>query len=161
MILASYSCETLRAAGAVEALQESQERLNAIMDSIKTGILVLDEETHRIVDANSAALEMIGVSRDRLFESVCHEYICPAEKRKYPITDLDRNVDSVEWILISANKEKIPILKTANRVILGGKEHIVESFIDITEIKQLQTQSGEPIETRVYQPGNHTGGKAT
>ncbi len=140
MILASYSCETLRAAGAVEALQESQERLNAIMDSIKTGILVLDEETHRIVDANSAALEMIGVSRDRLFESVCHEYICPAEKRKYPITDLDRNVDSAEWILISANKEEIPILKTANRVILGGKEHIVESFIDITEIKQLQTQ---------------------
>jgi PAS domain S-box-containing protein len=139
-ILASHSCETLRAAGAVEALQESQERLNAIMDSIKTGILVIDAETHRIADSNPAALEMIGVSRDRLLGSVCHEYICPTEKGKYPITDLDRNVDSAEWILISASDEEIPILKTSNCVILGGKEHIVESFIDTTERKQLQTQ---------------------
>lgn len=139
-ILASYSCETLRATGAVEALQESQERLNAIMDSIKTGILVVDAETHLITDANPAALEMIGVSRDRLLGSVDREYICPAEKAKYPIPDLDRNVDSAEWILISVSDEEIPILKTSNCFILGGKEHIVESFIDTTERKQLQTQ---------------------
>ncbi len=139
-ILASYSCETLRAAGAVEALQESQERLNGIMGSIKTGILVIDAETHQIVDANPAALEMIGISRDRLLGSVCHEYICPAEKGENPVTDLDRNVDSTEWILISANDGEIPILKNSNHVILGGKDHIVESFIDVTERKQLQAQ---------------------
>jgi len=117
-ILASYSCETLRAAGAIEALQKNQEWLNAIMDSIKTGIMVVDAETHRIADVNTAALEMIGVSKERLLGSVCHEYICPAEKGKCPITDLDRSLDSAERILINASDEEIPILKTANRVIL-------------------------------------------
>ena len=139
-ILASYSCETLRAAGAVEALQESQERLNGIMGSIKTGILVIDTETQRIVEGNPAALEMIGVSKDKLLGSVCHEYIYPAEREEYPITDLDRNVDSAEWILISTSDGEIPILKNSNHVILGGKDHIVESFIDVTERKQLQAQ---------------------
>ncbi len=139
-ILASYSCETLRATSAVEALQESQERLNAIMRSIKTGILVIDGKTYQVTDANITALEMIGVSKNKLIGSICYDHIHQVDKEMHPITDFDRNVDSTECILISQSGLKIPILFVPTRCLLGGKEHIVGSFIDITERKQLQAQ---------------------
>lgn len=56
---------------------------------------------------------------------------------KYPISDLERNEGRAEWVMNSVCNGRIPIFKTANRVILGGKEHIVVSVIDITERKQL------------------------
>ena len=45
---------------AEQALQESQSRLQAIVDSVQTGIVMIDPETHRIADVNPVALKLIG-----------------------------------------------------------------------------------------------------
>ncbi|BBO81866.1 hypothetical protein DSCO28_24320 [Desulfosarcina ovata subsp. sediminis] len=139
-ILASYSSETLRAARALEALQESKERLNAIMDSVNTGILVIDEATHRITDANSAALNMIGVSKEELVGTAHEAYVRPVAKAATSISGPGLDSVSTERIVRKADGRELPILRTANRVMLGGREHIVESFIDITKRIQLQSQ---------------------
>jgi PAS domain S-box-containing protein len=70
---------------AEEALRESQSRLEAIFDSVQTGIFVIDPETHRIVDANPVALDLVGTSRERVAGVECHKFICPAEKGRCPL----------------------------------------------------------------------------
>ncbi|RLC27079.1 MAG: hypothetical protein DRH21_00225 [Deltaproteobacteria bacterium] len=123
-----------------EALQESEERLKTTLDSIQTGIVVIDAETHIIVDANPAAIRMIGAPKEQIIGQVCHKYICPAEKGKCLITDLGQKVDNSEHILLMANGKKVPILKTATTIFLGGKQCLLDSFVDITEKKKLEAQ---------------------
>jgi PAS domain S-box-containing protein len=123
-----------------EALRESEERLKTTLDSIQTGIVVIDAETHIIVDANSAAIRMIGAPKEQVIGHVCHKYICPAEEGKCPITDLEQKVDNAERILLTANGEEVPILKTVTTMFLGGKQCLLDSFIDITEKKKLEAQ---------------------
>ena len=123
---------------AEEALKESEERLKTILDSIQTGVVVIDPETHTIIDVNPIAEKMIGVSRDQIVGRVCHKYICPAEKGRCPITDLGQTFDRSERLLTKADGTPIPILKTVGTVTLAGREHLLESFLDITEHKQAQ-----------------------
>ena len=122
------------------ALRESEKRLKTTLNSIQTGIVVIDAETHIIVDANPAAIRMIGVPKEQVIGHVCHDYICPAEKGKCPITDLGQKLDNSEHILLTANREKVSILKTVTTIFLDGKECLLNSFIDIREKKKLEAQ---------------------
>jgi len=124
---------------AEKEIRDSERRLKAILDSIQTGIVIINAETHTIVDANPAAVKMIGAPKEKVIGHVCHNYICPAEKGKCPITDLGQKVDNSERILLTA-KGEIPVMKTVTTVLLDGKECLLDSFIDITEQKKLEAQ---------------------
>ena len=123
---------------AEEALIESEERYRTILHSMQTGIIVIDANSHTIIDINQKALNMIGGTKETVLGTVCHSFICPAELGRCPITDLAQTVDSSERILINAQKEKIPILKSVISATLGGKKVLIESFIDITERKRTE-----------------------
>ena len=122
------------------ALSESEERLKTIMEGIQSGILVVDAETHVIVDLNPCAIELIGASREEIVGHVCHKFVCPVEKGKCPVTDLKQGMDNSERTLINAKGESIPILKTVTRIKLDGREHLVESFLDIRDRKQAEEE---------------------
>jgi diguanylate cyclase (GGDEF)-like protein/PAS domain S-box-containing protein len=120
------------------ALRESEERVSTILDSIRAGIVIIDPHGHKVVDANSVALEMLGRDRDQVLGQECHRFICPAERGQCPVTDLGQEVDNQERALLTARQEEVPILKTVARMRLNGREHLLESFLDITEMKELQ-----------------------
>jgi PAS domain S-box-containing protein len=131
---------------AEEAWRESEERLNTLLSGMPTGIVLIDAETHKITDANPIAIEMIGASREQVIGSVCHNYICPADRERCPITDLGQTSDSSERVLLNADGERVPILKTVTSVTLHGRQHLLESFVDITERKRVADalrESGE------------------
>ena len=125
---------------AQSALEENENRLNTIINSILTGIVIIDANTHEIMDANPAAVKIIGVPKHKIIGHVCHKYICPAAIGACPITDLGQEVDNSERILLRANGEEVPILKTVIKILLNGKECLLDSFIDISEKKKLETQ---------------------
>ena len=109
-----------------------------ILNSIPMGIIIIDPKTHSIVDANTAAIKMIGVSRELLAGTICHQHICPAEIGKCPITDLGQRVDSSERILLNSRGDRIPIIKNVDRITLGEREFLLESFVDNTERKEAE-----------------------
>ena len=121
---------------AEQALQESQARLQAIVDSVQTGIVVVDAESHRIADVNPVALKLIGAPRESVLGAECHQFICPAERGRCPVSDLGQVVDNSERTLLTAAGERCDIIKTVVTVIIGGRKHLLESFIDITERKR-------------------------
>ena len=125
---------------AAEALRESEERLKTILDSMQTGVVITDAEEHTIVDLNPAAIEMIGAPKEQIVGHVCHKFMCPTEMGRCPVTDLGQTVDRSERVLINANGESVPILKTVILIILNGRKYLVESFLDITEHKRMEEE---------------------
>ncbi len=124
-----------------------ENAFRAIFDSLQTGIVIIDEESHIIADANPMAVELIGCDKGRIVGNVCHEFICPAKHGQCPITDLGQEVDSAENILITWRGEKIPILKTVKRIEIDGHPYILDSFIDLTMHKAEQDAFHESEET--------------
>ncbi len=124
-------------------LLDSELRVRAIMESIHAGIVIIDPIEHLIVEANPMALKMIGAERDKVVGHRCHQFICPAEVGECPITDLGNNVDNAERELLNIKGESIPILKTVAKVTLQGREHLLESFLDISQMKALENKLRE------------------
>ena len=123
---------------AEQALREAEARLKTILNTVQAGILLIDADTHLIVDANDVALRMIGDPRERVVGSLCHKYLCPDRQGLCPITDGGQSLDNSQRLLLTAAGGRIPVLKTAARLSLNGRDHVVESFIDITASKQAE-----------------------
>jgi PAS domain S-box-containing protein len=121
-----------------KALRESEDSLRVILESLQTGIVIIDSETHRIVDANPIASSLIGAPKGQIIGSLCHKYICPAEEGRCPITDLKQTPDNSESVLLTAGGGRCPIIKTVVPVIIGGRKRLLESFFDITERKRTE-----------------------
>ena len=124
----------------VEAIEEREGRLRAVLDSVQAGILTIDAETHKIVDVNPVAAKMIGVAAERIVGQVCHNFVCPAAQGRCPITDLGQTMDNSDRVLVGANGETVPILKTVTSVNLDGRKYLIESFLDITERKRAEEE---------------------
>jgi PAS domain S-box-containing protein len=127
-------------------LRESEERSRTILNTMQTGIIIIDQDTHVIIDANPVAAQMIGTSREEMFGRVCHKYICPEKVGQCPITDLGQNMYNCDCLLLTASGKGMPILKTVVPVVLGGRKHLLESFLDITEKKRSEEQLRESQE---------------
>lgn len=122
----------------VEALKECQKLQTTIVHSLQAGIVIIDAETHEIVDVNPTALKMIGLPKTEVMGQICHNFICPAEKGKCPITDLGQMVDKSERVLLNGDGKSIPILKTVASINLNNRKRLVESFLDISALKQTE-----------------------
>lgn len=127
-------------------LEESQDRMATIFATVQVGLLIVDAQTHVIVDANPKALEIIGHPRDKVIGSICHNFVCPAEIGQCPITDLKQPLDNAERSLITAKGERLPIVKTVATVKLKGRMHLVESFFDMSGMKQAEISLRESEE---------------
>jgi len=128
---------------AVELSKKQSELYAQMIDKIQVGIVLIEPETKIISDVNNTAAEMIGAPKEQIIGKICHEYICPAEKGKCPITDLGQKVNNTERTLLTADGESVPVLKTVTAVRLSGKEYILDTFVDIVKRKKSEELSKE------------------
>ncbi|MEI7827942.1 MAG: PAS domain S-box protein, partial [Euryarchaeota archaeon] len=110
----------------------------AIFDALQAGIVLIDPITHKIVDVNATAAHLFGAPKEAIIGSVCHRFICPAAAGSCPITDLGQTVDNAERVLLTADGESCPILKSVSKITLGGHAYLLENFIDISDRKQME-----------------------
>ncbi len=123
-----------------EVLRESETKLQAIFDAVGTGILIIDKDTQVIIEANPAAMEMTGLSKESIIGHICHSLVCPAEVGKCPVKDLGQNIDHSERKLACAKGHQKDILKTVHPITIGGRDCFVESFIDISDRKLAEME---------------------
>ena len=123
-----------------EALRESEARLKTIVESIQAGLVVIDAQTHTVVDVNPAALSIIGSSREMVLGKECHELFHSAGPCNCPDTPGKQSVHNCDCSLVRATGETVSILKTVVPVVLHGRQHLLESFIDITQRKQAEAE---------------------
>jgi PAS domain S-box-containing protein len=123
------------------ALRESQAKLKVILDSVLAGVVLIEAETHEIVDVNPAAMEMIGLPRDQIVGRVCHRFICPAMKGHCPVTDEGQQVSKMQCVLLRADGSELPVIKQVTDVMIEGHRYLVDSFLDISDQKALMQEA--------------------
>jgi PAS domain S-box-containing protein len=122
------------------SLKDSEERLKTILESVQAGIVIIEPGPDVIVYANPMALGMIGLPEEEVLNRVCQDFICPQEIGRCPKRDSGRAIDNAECLLLTAGRESVPILKTVTSISLNGKEHYLESFIDIGSLKRAEEE---------------------
>ncbi len=125
---------------AEQTLRESEAVLRTVLNSIAAAVILIDAETHRIVTLNAFALKLLGATRGEVVGRVCHEFICPLEVGKCPVTDLNQEVDCSERVVVRLDGQRVPVIKTVRRVTLGGRKLLMESIVDITDRKRMEEE---------------------
>jgi signal transduction histidine kinase len=124
-----------------EALRESTERIETILLSLPIGIMIVDSDTNRIIDANPQAMLMIETPIEKIVGSKCYQYsICSKEENKCPITDFGQQIDKKECALLTASGGNVPILKSVIPSVFDGRKCFIEGFIDISGHKRAESE---------------------
>jgi PAS domain S-box-containing protein len=125
---------------AEHALLESESIQRMLMESLNVGVVIIDLHTHIIEHVNPHAAKLYGAIPSQIIGKVCHSLFCPAEIGNCPITDLGLESDNSERTLFTLNGAQIPIIKSVKRIKIGGKEKLIETFIDINERKKAEQE---------------------
>ena len=114
------------------ALRESEQRAKLLLESVQAGIVLIDAETLQVVDVNPTALQMVGVTREELLGMECQHFMCEATDGvcRMAARNIPRAVKNCT--LRCANGDTIPVLKTIVPITINGRQHLLESFIDVT-----------------------------
>ncbi len=116
-------------------INQTRLKLKSIIDNVLIGIVLVDAHTHSIVEANTAALTLIGSSQedvlhkniDNFLQFIDNEYI-----------ESNQSLVVREAALIKYDGVILPLMRSSTIVNLDGREYVVESFIDISERKEFE-----------------------
>ncbi len=138
-VVAIYTDETDRMK-AEQALQESYEKMEAVLFSLPTGIMIIDARTDEIIEVNPQVISMVGSPIERIVGCKYQDFIRPVAAGHCTVADFGIPMNSSEHVLVTAGKKKIPIHKTAIPLTLGDRECTIESFFDISEHKNTEAE---------------------
>jgi PAS domain S-box-containing protein len=116
-----------------EAVGGGDARLKAVLAAVPTGLLIVDADTHAIVDLNPAAAEMIGLPAEQIVGRTCHGFICPVEATQCPLSALGQGVERSEFTLWTADGRTLPVFKSAVAVSQNGRRYLIESIVNLTK----------------------------
>jgi PAS domain S-box-containing protein len=119
-----------------EAIRDSEERLKTILDTIKTGVVLIEENTGIIRDINKTAMAMIGAPRENIVGSECRRYFHYLDPPSQPVSDTPEADEGREQVLVNSQGVRIPIMHAVTPVILDGTRHELLAFVDITQQKE-------------------------
>jgi PAS domain S-box-containing protein len=121
-------------------LVKSKDRLQLIFNSIQSGILLIDEKSHIIIDVNPEACRLIGTDKDNIIDKSCHKFICPADKGKCPVTDLGKKIYNAEAEMLRSDGSRAFVIHTVIPVTIEGRACLLKSFVDITDRKKMELE---------------------
>ncbi len=133
-------------------LSENREFLQTIFSSLESGVMLIREEDHVIMDVNQTACRILSRPREKIIGLTCFSFVCPDCDGACPMKDKNLKIDNAERIILAEDGHSIPVLKSVGRVTLHGVQHFIESFVDITAQKVAEGKIlalNEELERRV------------
>ncbi|SYZ71907.1 putative Histidine kinase [Candidatus Zixiibacteriota bacterium] len=123
---------------------QAEERFQVIFDSINEGILMLDTEDFKILEANQKACEMFGYSSKeflRVDTTLLHsgEALYNEEEFKTRLKNSpDSRLQALAWRCRRKNGELFWVELNTKPATIGGKPQLIISGHDITIRKRIQ-----------------------
>ena len=131
---------------AMESLVRSKEDIHSVMNALQCGVIIVDEASRKIVDINQAICRLAGGTREEIVGQVCHSFICMAEAGGCPVCDKKGSMDNEEHTLRRLDGSLLPVIKTVVPLVMDGRPHLLESFVDISHIKRMESALKESEE---------------
>ena len=143
------------------SLKDNQLFLTQVLSSIDTGVLLINPENYEIIHANIAAARLIGVAPDELIGERCRNFTCLDDTDLCPIVDLGFSGNiSVVKLRNKQGTQEYSVLRSVTTVQKEGKDLILESFTDISDLEATR-QSLEMSEATYKALFNNTGTAAS
>jgi PAS domain S-box-containing protein len=128
-------------------LSQNKRELKAILDSLLNGVIIVDYYSELITKVNPIASDLIGLKEDEILGRLSSKFLPVIDKSK--LIEIDNCFKTVpfESELIDKSGIVVPIIRTITQLNLGSKYLIIESFVDISELKNYQQALSEANET--------------
>jgi PAS domain S-box-containing protein len=120
------------------ALEENEHYLRQLLDSISPGIMVVNLENRQVVDVNASAEKLIQRKREDIIGKRCHRFVCPNDYNNCPVLDRNQRIDFSQRTLLRADGTLVPIIKTVVITERLGRRYLIESFMDISNLKKAE-----------------------
>jgi PAS domain S-box-containing protein len=121
-------------------LESDIEYSKKLFSSTMAGIVIVDAKTRKIVDANQVALDILECTHDDLIDKPCIDFICSRKDSTCEVCEFQKAVYNQETEVTTNNKTKKSVIKSINILNHEGNDFLIESFIDITAIKEQQEE---------------------
>jgi PAS domain S-box-containing protein len=121
-----------------ERLLKGNNRMEIILNSIQSGVLLIDARSHTILDANRAACTILGIEKKAITGKRCDSFICPFDMETCPVRETGSAVYNTEAEIIRGNNERAYIIQTITPISIEDRPYLLKSFIDISERKQME-----------------------
>ena len=113
------------------------EQFEIIWENVESGIVIIDAETREVLYANPAAVSMFGDVKEKRICHICYKFF---GRHECPILDLNQTLDHTELQFIRPDGTIIPILKSATQSFYQGRPVLLESFNDLSHVKEAEAQ---------------------
>ncbi|MEI6210696.1 MAG: PAS domain-containing protein [bacterium] len=120
------------------SLSDSENLQHQLLENIDTGVIIIDTNTHVIEMVNRKGIDLFGSPADRILGRVCCGMQSACFSGCSHISDQDSSFTTGECKLLRADGRQTPILKSVRRILIQGREKLLETFTDITELKRAE-----------------------
>ena len=124
--------------------RESKEKLQVILDSVRTGILIVDSENLVILYANLAAAEMAKIQRNDLIGENYTVFFAQETHYSYPTLETTWKIDNLESVFHTCEGEEIPVLKTVVALQLEGRRCFSRKLRQYPRAEESGSQESGP-----------------
>lgn len=120
-----------------ESIKQKQRELQIILDSINTGVFIIEKNTFEIIDVNNMALSTLGFEKSTIIGKN-RKQLSPLWNYKGENFSSGNITGEIE--IFNNLNTTIPILNSIKIINLNGQDYLLESFIDISRIKNAESE---------------------
>ncbi len=113
---------------------QSTREIKAVLDAVRLGIIIVEKSSNKIAEVNSTAADMLGYSKEKLIGTSGNCYFILSDFNNTP----GKLITSREGLLKKSSGKLIPIILTRTNIKLGEEVYSIESFIDISDRKEME-----------------------
>ncbi len=121
-----------------EDLQKSEVRIRTIVDSIKSGVLLIEPQTNLIVEANYEAARIIGAPRQAIVNRMKYSDIHEGRLQTLPADGGGPFRVDFEEEIVNRQGRTLTVIISDRLLVLDNKELVLESVLDITDRKRAE-----------------------
>jgi PAS domain S-box-containing protein len=114
--------------------EQYNKRLEAILDTVQSGIIIIDAKSHTINYINTTAQLLFGYLDTEIVGKKCYDYLCDLDPADCPIQKQDISIDNVDKIEIKTTDLNIPIIRKVKKIAFDDHLHFIISVMDISPI---------------------------
>jgi signal transduction histidine kinase len=122
-----------------EELESSESIKRHIIEQAQVGIIIAEANSNLIITANPYACELINAPEDAILGNVTNNFL--EQLTEFQADQFKKKkvkIDSFESKLFNSTGNEITILRTVTHIFMEGRQVVMETFVDLSEIKGLQ-----------------------
>ncbi|MDA3927678.1 MAG: PAS domain S-box protein, partial [Prolixibacteraceae bacterium] len=119
-----------------DELEASESIKRHIIEQAQVGIIIAEADTNLIITTNPYACKLINAPEEAVINNVTGNFLAQLETE-------NKDVDGIDSLLFNSKGEEIAILRTVTNMVMNGKAVVMDTFVDLSEIKNLQDKLAE------------------